>query len=92
MQNKLQRVNSRIQNAAIKSGRNPENITIIAVTKSFSPGIWDTALEHNLITIGESRIQEAEIKNKKFNNRKKNRTPSHWPFTEQQSKKGHTTF
>ena len=71
MQNKLQRVNSRIQNAAIKSGRNPENITIIAVTKSFSPGIWDTALEHNLITIGESRIQEAEIKNKKFNNRKK---------------------
>ncbi len=71
MEKKLQRVNTRIQNAAFKSGRNPSNITIIAVTKSFPPGIWDTALQHHLSTIGESRIQEAEKKNKKFTNRKK---------------------
>ena len=71
MENKLQRVNARIQNAAIKSGRNPSNITIIAVTKSFPPGIWDFALKHHLTTIGESRIQEAEIKSKKFTKRKK---------------------
>ena len=71
MENKLQRVNARIQNAAIKSGRNPSNITIIAVTKSFPPGIWDFALQHHLTTIGESRIQEAEIKSKKFTKRKK---------------------
>ena len=71
MENKLQRVNARIQNAAIKSGRNPNNITIIAVTKSFPPGIWDFALQHHLTTIGESRIQEAEIKSKKFTKRKK---------------------
>ena len=71
MENKLQRVNTRIQNAAIKSGRNPSNITIIAVTKSFPPGIWDFALQHHLTTIGESRIQEAEIKSKKFTKRKK---------------------
>jgi len=71
LENKLQRVNARIQNAAIKSGRNPSNITIIAVTKSFPPGIWDFALQHHLTTIGESRIQEAEIKSKKFTKRKK---------------------
>ena len=71
MEKRLQRVNTRIQNAAFKSGRNPSNITIISVTKSFPPGIWDTALQHHLSIIGESRIQEAEKKNKKFTNRKK---------------------
>ena len=64
MENKLQRVNARIQNAAIKSGRNPKKITIVAVTKSFPSGIWDSALKHHLTTIGESRIQEAEKKSK----------------------------
>ena len=71
MEKRLQRVNTRIQKAAFKSGRNPSNITIISVTKSFPPGIWDTALQHHLSIIGESRIQEAEKKNKKFTNRKK---------------------
>ena len=71
MEKRLQRINTRIQKAAFKSGRNPSNITIIAVTKSFPPGIWDTALQHHLSIIGESRIQEAEKKNKKFTNRKK---------------------
>ena len=69
MENKLQRVNTRIKNAAIKSGRNPSNVTIIAVTKSFPSGIWDFALQHHLTIIGESRIQEAENKNKQFNHR-----------------------
>ena len=71
MEKRLQRINTRIQNAAFKSGRNPSNITIIAVTKSFPPGIWDFALQHHLTIIGESRIQEAEKKNKKFTKRKK---------------------
>ena len=71
MENKLQRVKSIIQNAARTSGRIQNNITIVAVTKSFPPGIWDSALQQGLTTIGESRIQEADIKNKKFTNRKK---------------------
>ena len=70
MENKRQLINSRIQNAAIKSGRNPSNVTIIAVTKSFPSGIWDFALQHHLTIIGESRIQEAEIKSKNFTKRK----------------------
>ena len=71
MKNKLQQVQSRIENAAIKSGRNQNKITIIAVTKSFPSGIWDFALQNNLPIIGESRIQETEIKNQEFNKRKK---------------------
>ena len=71
MKNKLQQLQSRIENAAIKSGRNQNKITIIAVTKSFPAGIWDFALQNNLPIIGESRIQETEIKNKEFNKRKK---------------------
>lgn len=71
MENKLQLVKSRIQNAAIKSGRIQNNITIVAVTKTFPPGIWASALQQNLTTIGESRILETEIKNKKFSDRKK---------------------
>ena len=59
---KLQLIKSRINNATIKSGRKPNNITIVAVTKAFPPGIWDTALQNQLTTIGESRIQEAEKK------------------------------
>ena len=62
----LQKVKTQIYNAAIKSGRSPNNITIVAVTKSFPLEIWDFALAQNLSTIGESRIQEAQQKNKKF--------------------------
>ena len=71
MENKLQRVSARIQNAAIKSGRSPNKITIVAVTKSFPSGIWDSALKYHLTTIGESRIQEAEQKRGDFDNNSK---------------------
>ena len=71
MENKLQRVNLRIQKAAIKSGRKPNKITIIAVTKSLPPEYWDLSIQHHITTIGESRIQEAEVKSKQFTKRKK---------------------
>ena len=71
MKKKLQLVKTRIQNAAIQAGRNQNNITIVAVTKAFPPQIWNTALHHQLTSIGESKIQEAEKKNKTFINRKK---------------------
>ena len=67
----LQQVKAQIQKAAIKSRRSPNKITIVAVTKSFPLGIWDSALKHHLTIIGESRIQEAEQKSNKFDNKKK---------------------
>ena len=67
----LESLNSRINNAAIKSGRTPNDITLIAVTKLFPPNIWETAINHNLTTLAENRIQEAKEKLKNFKHRDK---------------------
>jgi len=71
LNNTLETLNSRINNAAIKSGRTYNDITLIAVTKSFPPNIWETAINHNLTTLAENRIQEAKEKLKKFKHRDK---------------------
>ncbi len=67
LNNLMEALNSRIQNAARKSGRSPDDITLVAVTKSFPQNIWDIALMHNLTTLAESRIQEAKEKLRTFN-------------------------
>ena len=67
----LEALNSRINNAAIKSGRTYNDITLIAVTKSFPPNIWETAITYNLTTLAENRIQEAKEKLKNFKHRDK---------------------
>ena len=67
----LEALNSRINNAAIKSSRTSNDITLIAVTKLFPPSIWETAINHNLTTLAENRIQEAKEKLKKFKHRDK---------------------
>jgi len=69
--NTLEALNTRINNAAIKSGRTSNDITLIAVTKSFPSNIWETAINHNLTTLAENRIQEAKEKLKKFKHRDK---------------------
>ena len=71
LSNTLKTLNSRINNAAIKSGRTSNDITLIAVTKLFPPNIWETAINHNLTTLAENRIQEAKEKLKKFKYRDK---------------------
>ena len=59
-------IRSNIKKAAHRSGRNTDNIKIIAVTKALPPEIWNHALENNLYKLGESRVQEAEHKSKHF--------------------------
>ena len=71
LNNLMEALNSRIQNAARKSGRNPDDITLVAVTKSFPKNIWDIALMHNLTTLAENRIQEAKEKLHIFKHRNK---------------------
>ena len=71
LNNILESLNSRIHNAAIKSGRSTDNITLVAVTKSFPKNIWEIALNHNLTTIAESRIQETKEKLSTFKHRDK---------------------
>ena len=57
----------KIHAATKQASRQTDEIKIVAVTKTFPEQIWNLALEHNLSTIGESKIQETEIKlNKLF--------------------------
>jgi len=71
LEEKLDFIQDRIYKAATSAGRNPNNITLIAVTKTLSINIWEKALEINLTTIGESNIQETIEKSENFTKRKK---------------------
>ena len=71
LQERLNYVQGCIQKSAIKAGRNPKNVTLVAVTKAFPLEIWEQAIRVNLKTLGESRIQEAQEKVDTFNKRDK---------------------
>ncbi len=55
-------VKERIAAAAVRSGRNPDDITLIAVTKTVPPERIKVALECGISHIGENRVQEAREK------------------------------
>ena len=71
LEEKLDYIKNRIHRAAISAGRNPKNITLIAITKAFPVDMWEQALNVNLTIIGESRIKEAEEKAAKFSKNNK---------------------
>lgn len=56
------RIKERIKNAALKSDRHPDEIALVAVSKTFPAEAIRAAVKHGLTDIGESRIQEAEPK------------------------------
>ncbi|MEO0123560.1 MAG: YggS family pyridoxal phosphate-dependent enzyme [candidate division WOR-3 bacterium] len=58
----IARLKERIKNAAERVGRNPEEITIIAVTKTVPPDIIQQAIDCGIAIIGENRVQEAKEK------------------------------
>lgn len=51
-------INEKIAEAAIKSGRNPEDVRLMAVTKTVDPMYINFALDHGVSLIGENRVQE----------------------------------
>jgi pyridoxal phosphate enzyme (YggS family) len=53
------RILTRIQNAAVRSGRDPSSIRLIAVTKTVSPERICEAVECGVRDLGENRLQEA---------------------------------
>jgi len=55
-------IRKRIAEASRSSGRKPEDILLIAVTKTRSPVEVDAAVAAGLGTIGENRVQEAREK------------------------------
>ena len=58
----LRAVQGRIAAAATRAGRDPDEITLVAVTKTRSPTIIRTAHALGLRHFGENRVEEAETK------------------------------
>jgi hypothetical protein len=58
----LKEVRRRIEQAALKSERAPEEITLIAVSKTHSAAIVREAIAAGALDFGENRVQEAETK------------------------------
>jgi len=58
----LKRLEERIENAAIKTGRKREDITLVAVTKNVEPEKVNLSIDAGIKIIGENRIQEATDK------------------------------
>jgi len=62
VESNLARLNERISDAAARTGRKREEITLVAVTKTFPPERIAEAWEAGLRDFGENRVQEAEPK------------------------------
>jgi PLP dependent protein len=58
----LRRVRDRIANAAIKAGRKPEDVTLVAVSKTKPVEAIRAALAAGQTVFGENRVQEAAAK------------------------------
>ncbi len=58
----LRSVRSRIETAARKGGREPADVTIVAVTKTVAPEQIREAVASGITCLGENRVQEARDK------------------------------
>src|SRR5690348_10138277 len=58
----LRRVRGRIADAAIKAGRKPEDVTLVAVSKTKPSAAVRAALAAGQTVFGENRVQEAGLK------------------------------
>ncbi len=59
---RLAAVQERIADAANRAGRNPDNVTLVAISKTFSPEQIVPVVEAGQRVLGENRVQEAEEK------------------------------
>jgi pyridoxal phosphate enzyme (YggS family) len=56
---RLERLQEKIHRAATKAGRDPADITLVAVTKTHGPAIIEAAYELGIRHFGENRVGEA---------------------------------
>lgn len=56
------RIKDEIYKTAVNCGRNPDDIRIIAVTKTFSSEVIQEAVNSGIKIFGENRVQEADSK------------------------------
>ena len=62
LQNNLSDIHNRIENAALRTGRNPKDITLVCVTKTVGADIVNEAHSLGENTFGENRVQVLEEK------------------------------
>lgn len=62
----IKEVRDRLGEAALKNGRRPEEIKLVAVSKTFPAEIVKAAVGFGMTDLGESRIQDAEPKIEKL--------------------------
>jgi len=58
----LKKVRERVASAATRAGRDPNEIKVVAVTKTHSADVIRKALTDGLALFGENKVQEAESK------------------------------
>jgi pyridoxal phosphate enzyme (YggS family) len=58
----IDRISERIAAAASRTGRNPDDVTLIAVSKTVPTDRIMPALDAGITNLGENRVQEAESK------------------------------
>lgn len=59
---RLENVRRRIAQSARRSGRSPEEVTLIAVSKTHPAEVLRRAMKAGVTDLGENRVQEAEAK------------------------------
>jgi pyridoxal phosphate enzyme (YggS family) len=67
IQDNLKRVTEKIANAALKCGRNPADIQLVAVSKTISPEMINQGIAAGIKIIGENKVQEAKAKKASVN-------------------------
>ena len=58
IEHNLNTIREKIYKAAVSSGRNPEEVTLMAVTKTVEPIFINHAIENGINLIGENKVQE----------------------------------
>lgn len=58
IQQNLQDVRERIDRACSRVGRSPDDVTIVAVTKTHGPDVVDAVVAAGIEDVGENRVQE----------------------------------
>lgn len=59
---RLETVHQRVADACRRSGRDPAEVDIVAVTKTHGPDIIELAVQGGVTVFGESKVQEARAK------------------------------
>lgn len=66
----IKRIRSRLGEALIKSGRSPQEVRVMAVTKTVPAELVNVAIQEGIDLLGENRVQEFQSKRESYDLRK----------------------